>query len=285
MRSGPGPCRARARWHRSSALCAALVACGCGARAPAVAPPPAPLRPDAAAEQMHVQRSFWIPGEQMRWELSLRGIVGAETVLAVGTPGTFDGRETVIVRSRTESVGVVNAVVDVSADAETWIDLDSALPVLRTTSERVGKRRRHARSRFSAGVLHRTVQRGSGREYSYERKLPEGVALHDLHSMIGILRAWDPKAGSHAYLHSIEDGQVRRHLVRFTRRELVKTAMGRTPALRLDVLVGRGAGGGSGKPYAIWISDDARRLPLLVVVPTRVGTMRVELVSYQAPRR
>ncbi len=234
---------------------------------------------------MHVDRSFWIPGEQMRWELSARGIVGLEVVLGVGQPGVFEGRNTVIVRSRTRGVGLVNAVVDIEAESETWIDLDAALPLLRTTSERVGKREKHATTRFLPGKIERTVKRGEGREHSYERTLPDGVALHDIHSMLGILRAWEPEEGSYAYLDVIEDGLQRRQLVRFTRREVVKTAVGRNPAIRLDVLIlRRGQHRRQGHPYSLWISDDARRLPLLLVVPTKVGSVRFELVSYRRPR-
>jgi len=275
------PCRTLA------ALVSVLaVTSGCAPRPATNARPPAPVQPGAAAGQMRVAQSFWIPGERMRWQLSARGIVAAEVVLAVGEPGTYQGRRVVIVRSRTEGIGLVRAFVDVSQELETWIDLDSALPLRHEVHQRMGQKERRARARFGPGKLDRTVQRGKGREYSYTRKLPEAVALHDVHSMLGILRAWVPNEGSHAYLHLIDDGQTRRQLVRFTRYETVKTALGRHPAIRLDVVAWRGIRErGRGRPYAIWLSNDASRKPLRVLMPTKYGAVVLELMSYRRPKR
>jgi hypothetical protein len=235
---------------------------------------------------MRVGESFWIPGEQMLWELSARGFLGATVVLGVGEPGTYEGRRAIIVKSRVEGAGLVATFVDMSMETTTWIDMDTAMPMRLHAHERVDAKEKRREVRFEPGKLVRSVQRGDRPARPYTRTLPDGVAPHDMHSMLGILRAWTPKEGSHAYLHVMDDGRLRRHMVRFTRYETIKTALGRNPAIRLDVSVTKGTSGTKkGKPYAVWISNDANRRPLRLMVPTRIGAMRLELVRYERPPR
>ena len=80
-----------------------------------------------------------------------------------------------------------------------------------------------------------------------------------------------------------------RNSVKVGAHETIRTATGRHPAIRLDGVaqrVNRGLGDVKKKAprnYSIWLSDDADRLPLLVMATTEFGDLRLELTEYSRP--
>src|SRR5262245_8884687 len=96
------------QWFGATALAisvaASAAACGAIGNGGRSSEPPPDMGPPTA---LPVIGGRYQPGESMRFELSLRGIVGGEASVAVGNPGVVDGKRVIIVRSRVESAGVV----------------------------------------------------------------------------------------------------------------------------------------------------------------------------------
>lgn len=265
-------------------------ASGSGGRTIAEVPPP-PGPPTA----LPVVGGVFLPGEEMRFELSLRGILGGEAALAVGQAGRVDGDRVIIVSSRVESAGVVAMFRQVRDEVTTWIHLDTGLPIHHSAHVRFGKKESFIETKFAGGKAggFDVMVRG-GREPAgsltrvMHQAMPAEQAAFDPHAVIGALRAWRPEEGQHAYFFVLVGRQLWQNTVRLTGRERRRTRLGEFEALRIDGVarrLTRDLREVPNKParyYTMWISDDATRLPLLIEGKTEYGDVKAELVEYRA---
>ncbi len=274
-----------------SFLAAGLAACGAtgtGGKASDEAPPN--VGPPTA---LPVVGGIFRPGESMRFELSLRGIVGGEASVAVGSPGLVDGKRVIIVRSRVESAGVVAVFKEVKDEVTTWVDLDTGLPLEHQASVKFGPKAMTVETKFaggSAGSFDVAVTRsGSEVRRVAHQSMPADIAAFDAHSVIGALRAWRAEEGQHAYFFALVGRHLWQNTVRLTQHERVRTRLGRFDALRIDGVarrLTRDLREDPRKPpryYTMWLSDDDQHLPLLVTGKTEYGEVKAELVEYTAP--
>jgi hypothetical protein len=233
---------------------------------------------------------FFIPGERLRWKVSMHGIAGAESVLVVGEPGEIEGRRAIIVKSRALTTGLVQIVSEVKEENTTWIDLVDNRPTYRYGNEKYGDERRVIETRFAADEVVFDAKRPGRPAYSWKQKLPEGHFAHDVHSVMGLLRAWEPVAGQQVFFYSITDEILRRHTVHLGGYENVRTDLGTFAAIRLEVEVhdtnradGSLAARNREQDYTMWISHDATRRPLRMKVFHRLGRIELDLVAYAKP--
>jgi len=274
-------------------LClAATAALGCGGAGRASSadvgePEPIVDRTPRALEA----KPHFIPGETMRFELSLRGIVGGEATLATGEPGTMDGREVVITRSRTETVGVVKAIKDVSDDVITHIDLGTGMPVYHHADVKFGDREAVIESRFEGSRVVVSYHRKGRSERHYLLKGHAGETVFDAHSMVASLRGWTPTVGERAYFYVVSGRRLWQNNVVAVTHEDVRTAMGAFHAIRIEGVARRLRSNLSVDPskrarkYTVWISDDAQRRPLRVVGTTEFGEVKAELIDHHVPEK
>lgn len=266
---------------------------GCGSSVPPLAltaearpftGPPVPLE---------VAAPFFVAGENMYWELSLHGVVGGEAVISVGSPGLLNDRQAIVVRSRVTSSGVARLIKTIRDDVTTWIDLESSLPVHISSKLKFGDRETDIETHFRDNK--------TGFDYEYQRHgksthkraqpIPEGVPVHDAHSVIGVLRAWEPADGTRAYFYVVGGRRIWHNTIVFVGRGAIRTAMGTFPAIRIDGiatrLTSRLAVDERKKPrsYSVWFSDDANRVPLRMTASTEYGPVQAELVDYDRPER
>ncbi len=279
-----------------SALVALALCASCNPREPGVTAkrPVAPVMPEVTPTPAQVRRAFWIPGEVMRWRATARGVHFMDITLAVGRPGRVKGQPTIIVRSRYDAAGVVNTLgIEATKEAITWIRLADGKPSKRTDTERFewrarGKRSKRAReTRYEPGAAWVTRVRTDGtRGNPYRRRVPRS-GVFDTHSVLGMLRAWNAPEGTYAYFDVFER-RLRKHIVRLTRNEMFDTPRGVRPVVRIDARIvsmssNFGRRGGRGARYTIWITNDADRVPVRIRVPTRRGTLTLDLIDYRRP--
>ncbi len=270
-------------------LCGCVAGCGGGYKS-ADSAATVSDEPLAAPHPLVVAAPFFIPGEQLRWEISMHGIAGAESVLVVGEPGMVDGRRVIIVKSRALTSGLVQIVSEVKEENTTWIDLAECRPTYRHGNENYGGDRRVIETRFYTGEVVFDAKRPGKPAYSWKRKLPPGHFAHDVHSIMGLLRAWEPVAGQRFFFYSITDEILRRHTVHLAGYDNVTTDLGTFAAIRLDVEVhdtnkadGSLAARNREQDYTMWLSRDATRMPLRMKVFHRLGRIELELVGYAKP--
>lgn len=236
-----------------------------------------------------------MPGEEMRFELSLRGILGGEAAVAVGQAGRVDGKRVVIVSSRVESAGVVAMFRQVRDEVTTWVHLDTGLPLSHSAHVVFGDKESFIETKFAAGLNGpfdvEVRSKRSGRELRrvLRQAMPEGQAAFDPHSVMGALRAWRPEEGQHAYFFVLVGRHLWQNTVRLTGRERMRTRLGQFDVLRVDGVaqrLTRNLHEDTKKParyYTMWISDDESRLPVLIKGKTEYGEVKAELVEYRGP--
>jgi len=145
-----------------------------------------------------------VPGEQMTFSVSLAGIEGGEAVIASGQPGVMDGRRVVVMRSRVETSGLAKAIKEVRDDVTTWIDASSGHPVYQRAQLKFGAREAEMETKFQEGLsgsLRFSYQRAGRRVRTIRQRVPATDTVLDGHSLIGVLRGWDPRPGEESYFH------------------------------------------------------------------------------------
>jgi hypothetical protein len=262
---------------------------GCGSQvaanrdideAPIIAGPPV---------RLEVEHPYFVPGEQMSWKISLRGIQGGLAVLAHGKPGVVDGRPVVIVRSRVESAGLARTFKEVSDDVVTWVDTRTGHPMFYKAELQFGRRHSAIQTRFGYGPFVIDYHRKGRYRRQLLQQLPLDQHVHNAHSVMGVLRGWDVAKGTRAYFFALAGRRLWKNLVQLTGREMIRTSMGLFPAIRIDGIAYRYTSRFTRDPrkkpraYTLWISDDGDRLPLLVTARTEYGQIRVELTKYTRP--
>ncbi|MFN2595776.1 MAG: DUF3108 domain-containing protein [Pyrinomonadaceae bacterium] len=108
---------------------------------------------------------------------------------------------------------------------------------------------------------------------------PVRDAAHDIVSAIYYLRAQPLAVGKTFDLAVSDDGRTAHVPVRVVERQVMSTAVGRVAAFRLDVgLFGAGRlVEGRGGEMTIWLTDDARRLPVRARLDADIGTLDIKL--------
>jgi hypothetical protein len=278
-------------WHLLALLAMANGSAGCGGTAAArTMPAPAEQAPvPPALVRLAPARPFFLPGETMAFELSYGGILTGRAVMAVGEPGELDGRSVLIVRSQLETAGAAKLLAVVRDTIDTRIDWNTGAPV-EHRGEALGSKRAVAAIRFDGQRTDIEWQREGQRKLELHVNLPPGEVMHDMHSMLGALRAWEPEPGAKVYFYSVSGRRVWRTDLAFVGSETMRTAMGLRAALHFSGasarLHHRSLEADAKRPprrVDLWISDDAHRMPLRVIASTEIGDFQAELVSHHHP--
>lgn len=245
-------------------------------------------------ERISIDRTFWIPGEQMHFEVTMRGVTGLRSAIVVGEPGKKDGRPVIVIRSLASTSTLVSLVKSYSEEATTLIDIASGAALRRDGRRTIDEREIAIASRFSDGKVAHELLDSAGESRQWNQDLPKGEPVFDNQGILGVVRAWTPSKGTAAYFYALTDELLHRHVIRFMGPETLRTKGGYQATLRYDVEVFARAtyAPGSGftrkrddQSYRIWVTDDATRRPLRLTIPHRYGRIEMTLVDYVRPRR
>ena len=246
--------------------------------------------PATPPDELKTAKTFFIPGEAMTFELALRDIVGGEATLVVGQPGEVEGKRVIIVRSSVESTGVAAMIKEVRDDVTSWIDVDTSQPIYYYADLLFGEKQTIVETSFGSSKFVIDFER-NGKPGKKHQRVPSDEQALDAHSALGALRAWNPVAGERKYFYGLSGRRLWRVDLMFGKREALTTSFGSNAAIRYDGLAQRLTGQGTpdkrrpARNWSIWISDDANRIPLLIVADTKYGEVKVELVDYARPER
>lgn len=165
---------------------------------------------------------------------------------------------------------------------ESYVDPASLL-ILRTTKlDEQGKRVRVSESVFDRATNLQTWTERNPNDAQAQPRVVKNVldgAAHDFISAIYFLRTQELKPGQTLELVVGDSGETFRVPVRVVGRKTLKTVVGRVQTLRVEVgLFGAGRLVGDRKgEMSIWITDDARRLPVRAQLKADVGTLDIKL--------
>jgi len=110
--------------------------------------------------------------------------------------------------------------------------------------------------------------------------LPQSGTAHDLLSAIYYLRAQPLAPGANLELFISESGHAYHIPVKVVERKKLSTVLGKVPTLRVDIEMfgDKGLIRGSGQ-MSLWLTDDARRIPVRAHISSSMGTLNIALKS------
>lgn len=231
---------------------ALLVLSGC-ATALARSPTPEGSPAEIVVESLAV--GYAIAGETMDFDVRLHAVTLGHLQLGVGEPGDYEGRHSVIVKSRGGSTGLASMIGDLSWEMTTTIDVETGYVVVEHEQQ-------------SSQLAGKHEQRETHRGWEHESM------HHNVLSAVGALRGWRSQPGARARIDLFVEYLMFRLEVEDAGREIIGT----TPAVRYAGVIDDEHG------ITIWISDDTARVPLRMRAVTELGDVEAELVHYEAPR-
>ncbi len=228
-------------------------------------------RSDAAASASSPRNPF-IAGERLSYDVSWADfIVAAELIIQTDQRRSFDGIDGYHVTAQARTVGLVNGLFKVNDVYESFINAATLQPF------RAEKRSQHRKKQTQSSVTmdqdKRTAQLDGGRTL----EIPEDT--YDLAALIFAIRGMDLTMGKARTLNVLEDEKLYTIKLQPEAREKVTTRAGSYDTVK--IATSRVKGRENDKLYnlRLYITADARRLPVLITAEPSWGAVRVELTS------
>jgi hypothetical protein len=255
---------------------------------------PAPLHPPVADDRPPVSLDSVHPlfqsGEQITWEVTFRGIEGGRARMAIGETALVDGRQVLALHADAESSGLLAIVKTMHDDVSAWLDADTGLPLRTVGNSNTSGKETHAEATFDH-VAHRAqiaYSIGKGPLQKTGRRLPP-TGTYDPLGVILMLRGWDAPDGARTIFHTLGGRTVWRTELVVDGRELRDTKLGKLACIRMTGSSRRLSSALAvdekrpARKFTVWLTDDARRVPLQIRAYTEMGDLDVQLTSYESP--
>lgn len=242
----------------------------------------------ATADKAEVsQTSQLSTGESLIWRFSLFGIELGRLALAVGDPGAVDGKQVAIAKAKVETTKMAAVFAPVDEELTTFVDVTTLQPVYHRREVAKGTMYKWVETKlnnksFAVTFRERGKDTDSRGEQSFQKEQP----IFDANSLLLAARAWNMEAGQRIDVNVFREIFVWNFQIERTGEETIKVPMGEFPAIRFDAIGRRLKRDGSfdesieARKYSFWLSDDNKRLPLMLLAKTDYGDARMELVEH-----
>lgn len=264
--------RAAAWWHLLVPFCLALVLPGSVARGA--------LPPQGALVNVPPERHAYGPGEALVYAISWSGVPAGRAVMSV-VGGTDDaGRPVQRLVSIARSNKVVSLVYRIRDRIMSEIDPATGIPRRILVDQRHGTRTRIREVTFDQTNRRATTLQSKRKPVTVDT--PPNV--HDIISCLYYLRSMDGLAPGKTVVVDVHEGKKNwRLLVHGEALERVTVPSGTYDTLRVraevrfkGVFFDRG-------DVRLWLTEDARRIPVLVSIKIKMGRVLAELIHLTLP--
>jgi len=160
---------------------------------------------------------------------------------------------------------------------DTLLDSYTLLPQRGSVYSEEGKRHRFKTTQFDRGAKKIFFEYRA--DTTVKADFPTSPVTQDALSAIYVLRAIPLKAGDRMTMPVSDNGINYKVQFEVARQERVRTALGDQSAWKLNLSVFDDRNAPVGRNVAIWIGDDARRLPLKLQADLPVGSFNLALRS------
>ena len=254
-------------------ICALALAGAQTKKAPAKAPAaPAAAAPTAAKREMPVP---FDAGEILEYDIGWSSYVtaGTATVTVKEKRPSYNSTAYYIV-AEGRPTALLSKLYTLYYKADTLIDAFTLLPQRGSLYVEEGKRHRMKATTFNQTTRRAKYEVQTSTHVERELVLP-GFTQDSL-SALYVLRSIPMKAGDKFNMPVTDAGDVYRVQMQVVALESLKTPLGTMNALKIVPVIAA-AKGQPPRGIAIWISDDARRLPLKIEAQLAVGKFVVSL--------
>ncbi len=280
--SGPGGPGGGRRGRVGRPVASALLVAALAMLVPLSAQRPATPRgsqPAAKAERGVPFRA----GEQLSYDISWSGFItatAATATISVREKRPAYGSTAYYIVAEGRPARLVAMFYQLYYKADTWLDAYTLLPLRASIFSQEGSRRgtnkitlfdrKHGTARFE-------VQEGTS---SSARNLKLPPQAQDPLAAVFALRATAPVAGTRLLMPMTFNGNVYQVRLTVERRETIATPLGTQAAWRIvPVVLEDGKPAASPRGMVIWLSADARRLPLKMQVELAAGRFELTLTG------
>lgn len=276
--------------HASRGLLAAasVALAGCQLLFPTPIEGEADTRPSGAVRALG---DAYLPGEHLRAEVYLDGVVAGIGDLRAGARCLAGGRTVVPVTSTGRSAGIIRMFQSASSDVRTLVDAETNAPLEAAWDATLGPRRQTIDQLFGESSYRfrqvRQMPEKPARTSYGEVALPLDGTPHDAHTSLGYLRRWTPDEGTRGHLYAVYGRYLWRADVTYHGEETITTPLGTQRASRIDgvatKLLGKNLKPSSltpQRPFTMWIGAGERRVPLRILVETSLAKVTIDVTEY-----
>jgi len=227
----------------------------------------------SAAVSSSLPRSPFIAGERLSYDVSWADfIVAGELTIQTDERRSFDGIDGFHVTAQARTVGLVSGLaLKVNDVYDSFINASNLQPF------RAEKHSRHGKKQAQSSVVidqeHRTARVANGRTL----EIPPDT--YDIAGLIFAIRGMDLTLGKVRTLTVLEDEKLYTIKVQPESRERITTRTGNFDTVKIATTMVRGKENDKLYNLRMYITDDARRLPVLITAEPSWGSVRVELTS------
>lgn len=227
------------------------------------------------------------PAERITYSLCFKwGAVQTEVGRATFVTRSVDykGQEAIHSTIEGKTAPFFDAFYKIREKFESWMLMDGILPMeyRRDTYENGYLADNHYVYDWPWKVIHANVKFGDKPRKELDIPLEKGV--YDLPAMLPYLRSIDyasqAKGGTQVVKVAIDD-EVFSIRIRFLGPEVVKVRKkGGMDSYKIAISLVAGAIFDEGKELSVWMSADEKKVPLALMVPLKVGTVRAWFQDY-----
>ena len=246
-----------------------------GAPRPTPAAPGAPA--PAAARPSGPERTVpFRAGEVLTYDVSWSDYLtaGAATLTVREKRPSF-GSTAYYVVAEGRPTSLLSKLYAVYYKADSLVDAYTLFPQRGSVFSQENGRQRMKETRFDQGRRAATFQMRTATTMSQDQALPGPT--HDGLSALTAMRTMNFAPGSNMSFAVSDSGYLYRVTATVGAKETIKTGLGTLPAWKIVPAIRDGKGQVVGRGLAVWISDDARRLPLRIQAQLPVGSFVLTL--------
>jgi hypothetical protein len=224
-------------------------------------------------------RNPFVAGERLSYDVSWADfIVAGELTIQTDEQRSFDGVDGYHVTAQARSVGLVSVLnLKINDVYDSFINSTTLQPFRAEKHSRHGKRQ--SQSTVFIDQPHNSVRLTGGRTL----EIPPDT--YDLAGLIFAMRGMDLTVGKSRAFTVLEDEKLYTISVIPEGREKITTRAGSYETVRLATSMKKGRENDKLANLRMYISSDARRLPVLITAEPSWGSVRVELTSATSTKK
>jgi hypothetical protein len=213
-------------------------------------------------------------GERLNYDISWGNFASVgKASFSVRRQGKLGARRVYEFVSEVASTGAARAVLSINDIFTSYVDAEKLLPVRTDLRLREGSRIKDITADYNQSA--NSVLLSNGSSFSVKAK------TLDLVSLFYAVRAADLKPGSvHPFDFLDANHRPKSLIFRVAKQETIGGPLGPQDTLQLDVLKAEN----QQLIAQVWLTNDARRLPLYLAVRLRIGELRFQLASLSGAR-